>query len=141
MATPTVSKLKPNRWLPLLYKTWAGSHRQLRSRYDRMNYHLYTKFKIGQSAQCPRNTGYTLTVQFAAVPSSSGGPHRRRGRRRLVCGRNSFTFYIYIFFFTSVLPQWDLFHRKFGLSSLRKVSCDRVALPNPRCLLGVSVFP
>ena len=44
-------------------------------------------------------------------------------------------------FFTTVLFQWDFSHRKFGLPSLGKASCDRVALPNLRCMLCVLVLP
>ena len=32
-------------------------------------------------------------------------------------------------------------HEKFGLPSPRKVSCDRVALPNLRCMLGLFTRP
>ena len=32
-------------------------------------------------------------------------------------------------------------HGKFGLPSPGKASCDRVALPNLRCMLDVLVFP
>ena len=39
-----------------------------------------------------------------------------------------------------LLSQWDFFHGKFELPSLWKAICDRVALPNPDCMLGVLVF-
>ena len=45
------------------------------------------------------------------------------------------------FLFTTVLSQWDFSHGKFGLPSLGKASCDRVALAHLGCLLGVLVFP
>ena len=45
------------------------------------------------------------------------------------------------FFFTTVLSQWDFSHGKFRLPSRGKISCDRVVLPNLRCMLGVLVFP
>ena len=43
--------------------------------------------------------------------------------------------------FTTVLSQWDFLHGKFGLPSPGKASCDRVALPNLRRMLGVLEFP
>ena len=43
--------------------------------------------------------------------------------------------------FTAVLSQWDFAHGKVGLPSLGKASCNRVALSNLRCMLGVLVFP
>ena len=43
--------------------------------------------------------------------------------------------------FTTVLSQWIFSNGKFGLLSPEKASCDRVALPNLRCMLGVLVFP
>ena len=43
----------------------------------------------------------------------------------------------FFFFFTTVLSQWDFSCGKFGLLSLGKASCDRVTLPNLRCMLGV----
>ena len=44
--------------------------------------------------------------------------------------------------FTNALSQWDFSHGKFELLfSPGKASCDRVALPNLRCMLGVLVFP
>ena len=52
-----------------------------------------------------------------------------------------FFFFFFFFFFATVLSQWDFSHGKFGLPSLRKASCDRVALSNLRCKLGVLVFP
>ena len=51
----------------------------------------------------------------------------------------SVPFFKHIFsftFFSTILSQWDFSHRKFGLPSLGKASCDRVALPNLRCTLG-----
>ena len=39
--------------------------------------------------------------------------------------------------FTTVLSQWEFSHGKFGLLSPGKASCDRVALPNLLCMLGV----
>ena len=44
-------------------------------------------------------------------------------------------------FFAAVLSQWDSSHGKFGLLFTGKASCDRVALPNLRCMLSVMVFP
>ena len=44
-------------------------------------------------------------------------------------------------FFTATLSHWDLSYGKFGLLSPEKASCDRVALPNLGCMLGVLVFP
>ena len=41
---------------------------------------------------------------------------------------------IFFFFFTTALSQWDFSHEKFGLPSTGKASCDRVALPNLRCM-------
>ena len=38
--------------------------------------------------------------------------------------------------FTTVLSQWDFSRGKFGLLSPGKASCDRVALPSLRCMLG-----
>ena len=42
--------------------------------------------------------------------------------------------------FTAVLSQWDFSHRKFGLPSPGKASCNKVALPNLGCMLGILVF-
>ena len=47
----------------------------------------------------------------------------------------------YVIYFTNVLSHWDFFHGKFGSLSPGKASCDRVALPNLRCTLGVLEFP
>ena len=53
-----------------------------------------------------------------------------------------FSTFLFITFFTTVLSQWDFSHRKFGLPSMGKASCERVALPNLRCImLGVLAFP
>ena len=41
-------------------------------------------------------------------------------------------FNIFKTFFTALSSQWDFSHGKFGLLSLGKASCDRVALPNLR---------
>ena len=49
--------------------------------------------------------------------------------------------YYYFLLFTTVLSQWDFSDGKFGLPSLGKTSCNRVALPNLWCMLGVLVFP
>ena len=43
--------------------------------------------------------------------------------------------------FTTVLSQWDFSHGKFWLLSPGKASCDRAALPNLQCMLGVLLFP
>ena len=56
---------------------------------------------------------------------------------------NVLYFYFEFFFFllfTTVLSEWDFSHGKFGLLSPGKASCDRVALPNLPCMLGVLVF-
>ena len=45
------------------------------------------------------------------------------------------------FLLTAISSHWDFSHGTFGLHSLGKASCDRVALPNLRCMLGVLVFP
>ena len=42
---------------------------------------------------------------------------------------------------TTVLSQWDFSHVKFGLLFPGKASCDRVALANLLCMLGVLAFP
>ena len=47
----------------------------------------------------------------------------------------------FFFFLTAVLSRWDFSYGKIWLLSPGKASCDRVALPNPRCMLGVLVFP
>ena len=52
-----------------------------------------------------------------------------------------FLLLLFLFFFTTVLSQWDLSHGKFGLPSPEKASCDRVVLPNLRCMLSVLAFP
>ena len=51
------------------------------------------------------------------------------------------TAHLYSFFFlsTTVLSQWNFFYGKFGLHSSGKASCDRVALPNLRCMQGVFI--
>ena len=46
------------------------------------------------------------------------------------------TFFL-LLLFTTVLSQWEFSHGKFGLLSPGKASCDRVALPNLLCMLGV----
>ena len=43
--------------------------------------------------------------------------------------------------FRTVLSHWDFSHGKFGSFSRRNASCDGIALPNLRCMLGVLVFP
>ena len=48
--------------------------------------------------------------------------------------------FFFLFFFTTVLFQWDFFHGKFRLLSPGKASCNRVALPNLLCMLGVWCF-
>ena len=57
----------------------------------------------------------------------------------------SFLFLFFIFHFFTFLqlycPNGISLMAKFGLLSLGKASCDRVALPNIRCMLGVLVFP
>ena len=50
-------------------------------------------------------------------------------------------FFLFLFLFTPVLSQCDFSHGKFWLISPGKASCDRVALPNLRCMLGVLVCP
>ena len=40
-------------------------------------------------------------------------------------------------FLFNVLSLQDFCHGKFGLLYLGKASCDRVALPNPPCMLDV----
>ena len=46
------------------------------------------------------------------------------------------------FFFEQLYcPFWDFSHGKFGVLSPGKASCDRVALPNLRCMHAVFVFP
>ena len=42
---------------------------------------------------------------------------------------------------TTLLSQWNFSQGKFGLPSLGKATCDRVAIPNLRCMLGVLAFP
>ena len=42
--------------------------------------------------------------------------------------------------FTTALSQWDFSNGKFGLPFPGKASCDRVALPDLGCILGVLVF-
>ena len=51
-----------------------------------------------------------------------------------------FLFLLLFYFLTTLLSQWDFFRGKFGLPSPGKASCDRVALPNLRCMLSVLVF-
>ena len=50
-------------------------------------------------------------------------------------------FYFFFLLFTTVLSQLDFSHAKYRLPSPGKASCDRVALPNLRCMLGVLLFP
>ena len=58
--------------------------------------------------------------------------------RRLVTFSSSSSFFPLTFsLFITVLSQWDFSHGKFGLRSLGKASCDRVALSNLRGMLGV----
>ena len=51
------------------------------------------------------------------------------------------TYFFLHFFFTTVMSQWDFSHGKCWLPSTGKASCDRVVLPNPWCMLGVSMYP
>ena len=44
--------------------------------------------------------------------------------------------FLFNFFLTTVLSQWDFSHGKFGLLFPGKASCDRVALPSLLCMLG-----
>ena len=44
------------------------------------------------------------------------------------------------FFLTPVLFHWDFSHGKSSLLSRGKASCDRVVIPDLRCMLGVSFF-
>ena len=48
--------------------------------------------------------------------------------------------WLWFFFCTAALSYWDFSHGKFRLLSLGKASCNRVALPNLRCMLGVLAF-
>ena len=53
-----------------------------------------------------------------------------------------FHLFLSLFFITTVLSHWYFFQGKFGLLFFQgKASCDRVALPNLRCMLSVLVFP
>ena len=49
-------------------------------------------------------------------------------KQKLCC-----VFCFLLLLFTAVLSQWGFSHGKFGLPSLGKASCDRVALPKQRC--------
>ena len=50
-------------------------------------------------------------------------------------------FVLFCFFFATLSSHLDFFHGKSALLSPRKASCDRVALRNLPCTLGVLVFP
>ena len=50
-------------------------------------------------------------------------------------------FFTFSLYFLQLFSKWDFSLGKFGLPSPGKASCHRVALPNLRCLLDVSVFP
>ena len=59
-----------------------------------------------------------------------------------VISRENLHLHFCFLLFTTVFSQWDFSRGKFGLLSPGKSSCDRVALPNLRCKLGVFlVFP
>ena len=47
---------------------------------------------------------------------------------------------VFFVFFTTVLFHWVFSHGKLGLLSLAKANCDRVALPNLQCMLGVLFY-
>ena len=49
--------------------------------------------------------------------------------------------YLFIYYVTTVLYHRDLSHGKFRLFSPGKANCDRVALLNQPCKLGVLVLP
>ena len=46
-------------------------------------------------------------------------------------------FFFFCLLFTTVMSQWDFSNGKFRLPSPGKSSCNRVALPNLECVLGV----
>ena len=56
------------------------------------------------------------------------------------CFFSFFSFLFFIFIFYKCMSPWDFSRGKFGLLSPGKVSCNRVALPNLLCVLGVLVF-
>ena len=63
-------------------------------------------------------------------------------RRLLIQPKDKHKIVTFFFFFlATVLSQWNFSHGKCGLLSPKNASCDRVALPNLRCMLGVLVFP
>ena len=50
-------------------------------------------------------------------------------------------YYFLKLYFTTVVSLWHFSHGNFRLLSPGKASCERVALPNLRCMLVVLVFP
>ena len=63
---------------------------------------------------------------------------------KMLKGESSRIFCFCFFFWggeLTVLSHWDFSHGKFGSFSRRNASCDGIALPNLRCMLGVLVFP
>ena len=56
-------------------------------------------------------------------------------------GEISFSVCFYLINFASLLSCWDFSHVKFGSPFLGFPSCDRVALPNLRCILSLLVVP
>ena len=51
-----------------------------------------------------------------------------------------YCFFLFLFLKTTVLSHWDFSHGKFKLLSPGKAGCNRVALPNLLCMLGVLVI-
>ena len=111
--------------LLILHQDWSETSRRL------------GRFNVYRAAFHTRTDRQLLCVP--TLPRPSGGI--ARGASSPVANILLFFFFYLFFFFLHFLWLCDFSHRKFGLPSLGKARCDRVALPNLRCMLGVWVFP
>ena len=66
------------------------------------------------------------------VGDSYGDEEEKHGR-----GRQIYLYFLQLYCPYKIFPM----DGKFGLPSLGKVSCERVALPNQGCMLGALLFP
>ena len=88
---------------------------------------------------------YRLVSEFGEItfqvpqPANVGRP--QAADQAVESVEKYFVTFFFFKLFTAVLPHWDFPHGKFRLLSPVKASCDKVILPNQRCMLGIfSVF-
>ena len=123
------------------YKAGAGT--------DQDEIYLYGQMAFG-TRQAWQLTDSSLTLmdhvagKFATIYKATW---RHDGKQETVAAKmlKGESSRIFFFFFLggelTVLSHWDFSHGKFGSFSRRNASCDGIALPNLRCMLGVLVFP